>query len=155
MRDMHRIGAEAMVVFVWLHLFRTYFTGSYKGKASFTWLTGVILLLLTVFLSFTGYLLPWDQLAYWAVTIGTSMADKSPIIGEQVNLIAAVRRILAPAGLLRFYLAHVILLPLVAILVLSIHYYKVAREHSISLPAVVEEGKLSKEEKKRPSSGST
>ncbi len=145
MRDMHRIGAEAMVAFVWLHLFRTYFTGSYKGKATFTWLTGVILLLLTVFLSFTGYLLPWDQLAYWAVTIGTSMADATPLIGEQLNLIARGAPDIGAGGLLRFYLAHVILLPLAAILFVSIHYYKVAREHSISLPAVVEEGKLSKE----------
>jgi quinol-cytochrome oxidoreductase complex cytochrome b subunit len=145
MRNMHRIGAEAMVAFVWLHLFRTYFTGSYKGKASFTWLTGVVLLILTVFLSFSGYLLPWDQLAYWAVTIGTSMADKTPIIGEQVNLILRGAPDIGAGGLLRFYLGHVILLPLIAILFISIHYYKVAREHSISLPAVVEEGDLPKE----------
>ncbi len=148
MRDMHRLGAEAMVAFVWLHLFRTYFTGSYKGKATFTWFTGVILLLLTIFLSFTGYLLPWDQLAYWAVTIGTSMAESIPLIGEQLNLIARGSPDIGAGGLLRFYLAHVILLPLVTILVLSIHYYKVAREHSISLPASVEEGTLTKEEKK-------
>ncbi len=148
MRDMHRLGAEAMVAFVWLHLFRTYFTGSYKGKQTFTWLTGVVLLLLTVFLSFTGYLLPWDQLAYWAVTIGTSMGDKTPFIGEQVNLILRGAPDIGAGGLLRFYLAHVILLPLAAILVISIHYYKVAREHSISLPAVVEEGDLDKDAKK-------
>jgi quinol-cytochrome oxidoreductase complex cytochrome b subunit len=145
MRNMHRIGAEAMVAFVWLHLFRTYFTGSYKGKASFTWLTGVILLLVTVFLSFSGYLLPWDQLAYWAVTIGTSMGNKFPIIGEQVNIILRGAPDIGAGGLLRFYLGHVILLPLIAILFISIHYYKVAREHSISLPAVIEEGDLPKE----------
>lgn len=144
LRDMHRLGAELMVAFVWLHLFRTYFTGSYKGERSFTWLTGVILLLVTVFLSFSGYLLPWDQLAYWAVTIGTSMADKAPpaFIGEASNLILRGAPDIGAGGLLRFYLLHVVLLPLVGILVLSIHYYKVAREHGISLPAVYEEGDL-------------
>jgi quinol-cytochrome oxidoreductase complex cytochrome b subunit len=148
MRDMHRLGAEAMVAFVWLHLFRTYFTGSYKKERSFTWLTGVVLLLLTIFLSFTGYLLPWDQLAYWAVTIGASMADKTPFIGNEVNLLLRGAPDIGAGGLLRFYLLHVILLPLVAILFISIHYYKVAREHSISLPAVVEEGQIPKEKEK-------
>lgn len=68
MRDLHRLGAEAMVIFTWLHLFRTYFTGSYKGQRTFTWLTGVILLAFTGWLSFSGYLLTWDQLGYWAIT---------------------------------------------------------------------------------------
>ncbi len=150
MRDMHRFGAELMVVFVWAHLFRTYFTGSYKGQQTFTWLTGVFLLLITVVLSFSGYLLPWDQLAYWAVTIGTSMADKAPppAIGEASNLLLRGAPDIGAGGLLRFYLLHVVLLPLAGILVLSIHYYKVAREHGISLPAVIEEGDLPAEEVK-------
>lgn len=147
MRDMHRFGAELMVVFVWLHLFRTYFTGSYKGERSFTWLTGVFLLLVTVFLSFSGYLLPWDQLAYWAVTIGTSMAEKGPM-GNEVNLLVRGAPDIGAGALLRFYLAHVILLPLAGILILSIHYYKVSREHGISLPAYVEETDLPKAEVK-------
>lgn len=144
LRDMHRLGAELMVAFVWLHLFRTYFTGSYKGERSFTWLTGVFLLLITIFLSFSGYLLPWDQLAYWAVTIGTSMADKAPpkFMGEASNLILRGAPDIGAGGLLRFYLMHVVLLPLIGILVLSIHYYKVSREHGISLPANYEEGDL-------------
>lgn len=150
LRDMHRLGAELMVAFVWLHLFRTYFTGSYKGERSFTWLTGVFLLLITIFLSFSGYLLPWDQLAYWAVTIGTSMADKAPpqFIGEASNLILRGAPDIGAGGLLRFYLMHVVLLPLIGILVLSIHYYKVAREHGISLPAAYEEGVLPPEKVK-------
>ena len=78
MRDLHRLGAELMVVVVTLHMVRTYLTGSYKAPRQFTWFTGVILLVLTLFLSFSGYLLPWDQLAYWAVTIGTSMAEAVP-----------------------------------------------------------------------------
>jgi quinol-cytochrome oxidoreductase complex cytochrome b subunit len=148
MRDLHRIGAEAMVIFTFLHMVRTYFTGSYKKERSFTWLTGVILLGVTLFLSFFGYLLPWDQLAYWAVTIGTSMGEAAPFVGTQLNLLLRGAPDIGAGGLLRAYLLHVILLPLAAILVISIHYYKVAREHGISLPARYEETTLPKEKEK-------
>ncbi len=140
MRDMHRLGAELMVAIVTLHMVRVYFTGSYKKPREFTWITGVVLLLLTLFLSFSGYLLPWDQLAYWAVTIGTSMAEAAPFVGYQTNLILRGSQDIGAGGLLRFYLLHVFLLPLVTIIFISVHYYKVAREHSISLPASIEEG---------------
>ncbi len=148
LRDLHRLGAEAMVAFAALHMLRTYLTGSYKKERSFTWLTGVVLLLITLFLSFSGYLLPWDQLAYWAVTIGTSMAEAAPLFGNEVNLLLRGAPDIGAGGLLRFYLLHVVLLPLVAIAILSIHYYKVAREHGISLPARIAEGDLPKEIKK-------
>jgi quinol-cytochrome oxidoreductase complex cytochrome b subunit len=140
MRDMHRLGAELMVIFVALHMARVYFTGSYKHPRQFTWLTGVVLLLLTLFLSFSGYLLPWDQLAFWAVTIGTSMAEAAPLVGYQANLILRGSQDIGAGGLLRFYLLHIFLLPLLAIIFISVHYYKVSREHSISLPAAIEEG---------------
>ena len=148
MRDLHRLGAEATVIFTFLHLLRTYFTGSYKKERSFTWFTGVILLGLTLFLSFFGYLLPWDQLAYWAVTIGTSMAEAAPLFGNEVNLLLRGAPDIGAGGLLRAYLLHVILLPLLAVLVLSIHYYKVAREHGISQPARYVEGDVPPEVKK-------
>ncbi|MDH3942750.1 MAG: cytochrome b N-terminal domain-containing protein [Anaerolineae bacterium] len=148
MRDVHRLGAEAMVIFTWLHLFRTYFTGSYKGQRTFTWLTGVLLLFITAWLSFTGYLLTWDQLGYWAITVGSSITDAGPVAGPALNIILRGAPDIGAGGLLRFYLQHVILFPLIAVLLISIHYYKVSREHSISLPASVEEGDLPKEEKK-------
>src|SRR3990172_3907888 len=78
MRDMHKLGAEVMVIVVALHMLRTFITGSYKFPRQFTWATGVILLGVTLFLSFSGYLLPWDQLSLWAVTIGGSMAEAAP-----------------------------------------------------------------------------
>ena len=148
LRDMHRLGAEAMVIFTALHMFRTYLTGSYKKDRTFTWLTGVVLLGITLFLSFSGYLLPWDQLSYWAVTIGTSMADAAPFVGREANLLLRGAPDIGAGGLLRFYLLHIILLPLAAILMISVHYYKVAREHGISLPASVEEGKVPPEVEK-------
>jgi quinol-cytochrome oxidoreductase complex cytochrome b subunit len=148
-RDIHRLGAEAMVIFTVLHMARTYFTGSYKKERSFTWLTGVILLGITMFLSFSGYLLPWDQLAYWAVTVGTSMAEAAPIFGNEVNLLMRGAPDIGANGLLRFYLLHVVLLPLLVVWFLSIHYYKVSREHGISLPAKVEEGGMPPEKVKK------
>jgi quinol-cytochrome oxidoreductase complex cytochrome b subunit len=148
MRDLHRLGAEAMVIFTTLHMLRTYLTGSYKKERTFTWLTGGILLLITLILSFSGYLLPWDQLSYWAVTIGTSMAEAAPIFGNQVNLLLRGAPDIGAGGLLRFYLLHVVLLPLAAILIISVHYYKVAREHGISLPASIDEGNVKPDIKK-------
>jgi len=146
LRDLHRLSAEGMVIFCWLHLFRTYFTGSYKHGRSFTWLTGVLLLLITSWLSFSGYLLPWDQLSYWAVTVGTSVTDSAPLLGPEINILMRGAVDIGAGGLLRFYLQHVALFPFLALLVIGIHYYKVAREHGISLPASVEEGDLSEEE---------
>ncbi len=140
MRDMHRLGAELMVVAVTLHMVRTYLTGSYKAPRQFTWFTGVILLVLTLFLSFSGYLLPWDQLAYWAVTIGTSMAEAvpPPIVGETVNLLARGAPDIGANGLMRFYLLHVLFLPLALFLFFFVHYYKVVH-FGISLPSDEEE----------------
>jgi quinol-cytochrome oxidoreductase complex cytochrome b subunit len=148
LRDVHRLGAEAMVIFTALHMLRTFLTGSYKKERSFTWLTGVVLLGITLFLSFSGYLLPWDQLAYWAVTVGTSMAEAAPLFGNEVNLLLRGAPDIAANGLLRFYLLHVVLMPLAAVLLISIHYYKVSREHGISLPANIEEGEIAPEVKK-------
>lgn len=140
MRDLHRLGAELMVLVVTFHMVRTYLTGSYKAPRQFTWFTGVILFVVTLFLSFSGYLLPWDQLAYWAVTIGTSMAEAVPpkIVGETVNLLARGAPDIGANGLLRFYLLHVLFLPLILFLFFFVHYYKVVH-FGISLPASEEE----------------
>src|SRR6187401_13591 len=82
MREIHRWGAHAMVITVWLHMFRVFMTGSYKPPREFNWGIGVVLLVLTLLLSFTGYLLPWDQLAIWAVTVGSNMAKATPLLGN-------------------------------------------------------------------------
>jgi quinol-cytochrome oxidoreductase complex cytochrome b subunit len=139
-RDIHRLGAELMVIVVVLHMARTFLTASYKKPRQFTWSTGVVLLLITLFLSFSGYLLPWDQLAFWAVTIGTSMAEAAPPpqVGEAANLLLRGAPDIGAGGLLRFYLLHVIFLPLTGLLFFSVHYYKVIR-HGHSLPPDMEE----------------
>jgi quinol-cytochrome oxidoreductase complex cytochrome b subunit len=138
-RDIHRLAAEGMVLAVALHMWRTYLTGSYKKPRQFTYFTGVILLVFTLLLSFTGYLLPWDQLSLWAVTIGASMADAAPPpeVGQAVGLLLRGGLELGAGGLLRFYLLHVFVLPLGVILFLFVHYYKVVR-HGHSLPPELE-----------------
>ena len=136
MRNMHRFGAEVMVLVVALHMLRTYVTGSYKKPRQFTWLTGMILLCLTLILSFSGYLLPWDQLAYWAVTVAVSAAESSPgppALGKNINLLIRGAPSIGAGGLLRFYLLHVLALPLLMGIFTFVHYYKVVL-HGHSLP---------------------
>jgi ubiquinol-cytochrome c reductase cytochrome b subunit len=135
MRDLHKLGAEVMVAVVALHMFRTFLTGSYKKPRQFTWVTGIVLLFATLALSFSGYLLPWDQLSLWAVTIGASMAEAAPpeIVGRTLNLIVRGAPEFGANGLLRFYLAHVIGAPLVGLIAFGVHYYKVIL-HGHSLP---------------------
>jgi quinol-cytochrome oxidoreductase complex cytochrome b subunit len=140
MRDMHKLGAEIMVAVVALHMLRTFVTGSYKKPRQFTWASGVVLLGVTLVLSFSGYLLPWDQLSLWAVTIGASMVEAVPpeVVGRAVNLIVRGAPEIGANGLLRFYLLHVVGLPLVGIIALGVHYYKVVL-HGHSLPPEAEE----------------
>jgi ubiquinol-cytochrome c reductase cytochrome b subunit len=140
LRDMHRLGAELMVAVVMLHALRTFLTGSYKKPRQFTWATGMILLIVTWLLSFSGYLLPWDQLSLWAVTIGVSMVEAIPpeIVGQTVNLLARGAPEFGANGLLRWYLLHVVAMPLVGIIFFGVHYYKVIH-HGHSLPPEQEE----------------
>ena len=141
MRNMHRLGAEAMVLVVALHMLRTFITGSYKKPRQFTWATGVILLTFTALLSFSGYLLPWDQLAYWALTVFLSGAEAAPAPAEfnaNVLLILQGAPSLGAGGLLRWYLFHVLLLPLLTAIFFFVHYYKVVL-YGISLPPGREE----------------
>ena len=135
MRDLHRLGAEAMVLIVVLHMLRTFFTGSYKKPRQFTWFSGIILLIATAFLSFSGYLLPWDQLALWAVTIGASMVEAAPpeVVGSNLNLLLRGGPDIGANGLLRFYLLHVLAVPALLYIFTGVHYYKVII-HGHSLP---------------------
>jgi ubiquinol-cytochrome c reductase cytochrome b subunit len=139
MRDLHKLGAELMVIVVALHMLRTFITGNYKKPRQFTWFTGVVLLLVTLFLSFSGYLLPWDQLSLWAVTIGASMVEaiQPQAVGDVANLIVRGGPQFNEGGLLRWYLAHVLLLPVIGIVFLGVHYYKVVL-HGHSLPPEAE-----------------
>jgi quinol-cytochrome oxidoreductase complex cytochrome b subunit len=154
MREIHRWGAHAMVITVWLHMFRVFMTGSYKPPREFNWGIGVVLLVLTLLLSFTGYLLPWDQLAIWAVTVGTNMARAHPGIGHEgplsnlleVDGIALVHsgddiryallggRFVGEQTLLRFYVLHCIAVPVMATVLMAVHFWRVRKDGGVSGP---------------------
>ena len=154
MRNLHRWMAHGMVISVFLHMMRVFYTGSYKPPREFNWVVGVILLTLTLALSFTGYLLPWDQLAIWAITVGTNMARATPLVGHEgpgaglimigdVPLVTAgsdVRFALlagqkvGAGALLRFYVLHCIAIPLGAGLLMAIHFWRVRKDGGISGP---------------------
>ena len=123
-----------MVLIVVLHMTRVFLTGSFKPPRTFTWLTGVVLLILTFALSFSGYLLPWDQLALWAVTVGSNMAGFIPVIGAQAKfaLLAGVE--VSGATLLRFYVLHVLAFPFILVIFLAVHFWRVRKDGGISGP---------------------
>ena len=145
-RNMHRWAAHAMVIVVWIHMLRVFLTGSYKAPRQFNWVVGVHLLVLTMLLSFTGYLLPWDQLSMWAVTVGTNMAGATPFIGHegpfhgvtgvtaQTDIRAAMLgdAMVAGPALLRFYVLHCIILPLMISLGMVLHFWRVRKDGGIS-----------------------
>ena len=113
-RNIHRWAAHLMVFFVFLHMMRVFYHGAYKPPREFNWVVGVLLLFFTVALSFTGYLLPWDQIAFWAVTIGNNIASYVPLFSRPSQLLIFGGIEVSQNTLLRFYVLHVILLPLTA-----------------------------------------
>ncbi|MCL5960483.1 MAG: cytochrome b N-terminal domain-containing protein [Chloroflexi bacterium] len=134
MRNLHRWSAHGMVVMVILHMLRVFYTGGYKPPREFNWVIGVILLLVTLFLSFTGYLLPWDQLAYWAVTVGTNIAGYAPLIGGELRFVLLGARDVGQPALIRFYTLHIILLPMVAAILISVHFWRIRKDGGLSAP---------------------
>ncbi len=126
-RGLHHWGASAMVILTALHLLRTFFYGAYKYPREITWLSGVLLLLVVIGFGFTGYLLPWDQKAYWATTVGTEIAGVAPVVGVWVLRIARGGDELSAVTLARFFGAHVWVLPGALLTLLGIHMYLVIR----------------------------
>jgi len=134
MRNLHRWMAHGMVLTVLLHMMRVFYTGAYKPPREFNWVVGVILLVLTLLLSFTGYLLPWDQLAIWAITVGTNMVGSAPILGEPNRFILVGGFQVGQAALIRFYTLHVIGLPLLAAVFMTVHFWRIRRDGGLARP---------------------
>jgi quinol-cytochrome oxidoreductase complex cytochrome b subunit len=130
LRNIHRWGAHLMVMSVMLHMLRVFLTGSYKPPREFNWVVGVMLLTLTLLMSFTGYLLPWDQLAYWAVTVGTNMGAATPFIGAEGPFTIATKY----NDVRRFYVAHVIAVPAIVFVGCAIHFWRIRKDGGISRP---------------------
>src|SRR3990170_760041 len=133
-RNMHRWGAHLMVLTVFLHMVRVFYHGAYKPPREFNWVVGVVLLFLTLGLSFTGYLLPWDQLAIWAVTVGTSLGGYAPLIARQANFLLLGGAVVGPNTLLRWYVLHVLALPFVIVVFMSVHFWRIRKDGGISGP---------------------
>jgi quinol-cytochrome oxidoreductase complex cytochrome b subunit len=123
-RNVHRWSAHLMVLAVAAHMAKVFYRGAYKAPREFNWVIGVILLVLTLLMSFTGYLLPWDQLAYWAVTVGSEMASYVPIIGPDVQAMLLGGPAISASTLLRFYVLHVAVLPAILVFVLMVHLWR-------------------------------
>jgi quinol-cytochrome oxidoreductase complex cytochrome b subunit len=149
LRNMHRWAAHLMIIAVWLHMFRVFLTGSYKKPREFNWCVGVVLLVLTMLLSFTGYLLPDDQLGFWAVTVGTNMARATPLLGHEgpfgpqlgmtayndVRFALLGGSIVDANALLRAYIWHCLAIPLIAATFMGVHFWRVRKDGGISGPA--------------------
>ncbi len=132
LRNLHRWGAHLMVIVVVLHMARVFYTGAYKPPREFNWVVGVLLLLLTLGASFTGYLLPWDQLAFWAVTVGTSIAGYEPLMGNTIKTILLGGPEVGQETLTRFYALHILLIPGAIALLTSLHLWRVRKDGGLA-----------------------
>ncbi len=131
-RNMHRWSAHGMVLVVALHMVRVFYTGGYKPPREFNWIIGVVLMLLTLGASFTGYLLPWDQLAFWAITVGTNIASYAPVVGEATRTLLLGSATVGQEALIRFYTLHIAVLPIALILLVSIHFWRIRKDGGLA-----------------------
>jgi quinol-cytochrome oxidoreductase complex cytochrome b subunit len=138
LRGLHRISAHLMVAVVFLHMVRVFLTGAYKNGTAvdqnrpLNWIVGIVLLLATLLLSFTGYLLPWDQLAFWAITVGTNIASAAPVMGDAVRFILLGGNTIEQGTLIRFYVLHCFFLPLLVIVLFSYHMWRVRKDGGLA-----------------------
>ncbi len=132
LRNMHRWAAHAMVAVVFLHMLRVFYTGSYRPPKEFNWVIGVILLVVTILLSYTGYLLPWDQLAFWGISVGTSMARAVPFgLGDKISFLLLGGNVVGENALVRFYVLHCFIIPVAAMVLMGIHFWRVRKDGGV------------------------
>ena len=152
MRGMHFWSANAMIAVVFFHMCRVFYTGAYKPPREFNWVIGVILVVLTLVLGFTGYLLPWDQLAFWAITVGAGIAGKANWVSDHINALAPPGAPQVPPlgdltrwallgsdtvgqeALIRFYVLHVAILPVIITVFIIYHMWRIRKDGGISSP---------------------
>jgi quinol-cytochrome oxidoreductase complex cytochrome b subunit len=128
LRNLHRWSAHAMVFLVFAHMFRVFYRGAYRPPREFNWVIGVVLLLITLLLSYTGYLLPWDQLAFWAITVGSNIASFVPVFGDKVRFMMLGGHFVNANALLRFYVLHCMILPMAAFFLVAIHFWRIRKD---------------------------
>lgn len=128
LRNLHRWSAHAMVFLVFAHMFKVFYRGAYRPPREFNWVIGVLLLLVTLFLSYTGYLLPWDQLAFWAITVGSNIMSAVPVFGSKFRFLMLGGNTVNANALLRFYVLHCVILPLAAALSIAVHFWRIRKD---------------------------
>jgi len=128
LRNMHRWAAHLMVISVFLHMLRVFYDGAFKPPREFNWVIGVFLLILTLLLSYTGYLLPYDQLAYWAVTIGANIVEYIPFFGKKLRFLFLGGNQIGEYTLVRFYVLHCIILPLFMAGLIGLHFWRIRKD---------------------------
>ena len=133
LRNLHRLAAHVMVVAVFWHMFHVFFRGGYKPPHEFNWVVGVGLLLVTLFLSYTGYLLPWDQLSFWAITVGTNIISYVPFLGHPIRFLLLGGHIIGENALLRFYVLHCVILPLAAVMLIAVHFWRIQKDGGLTV----------------------
>jgi quinol-cytochrome oxidoreductase complex cytochrome b subunit len=133
-RNLHHWSGNAMLVVAFLHLLRVFFTGGFREPRQFNWVLGIILLLLTVGANFTGYLLPWDQLAYWAITVGTGLVEYVPLVGPWIQTVILGGPEVGAATLLNFYGLHIALIPIGLLAIMSFHFWRVRKDGGVVVP---------------------
>lgn len=128
LRNMHRWAAHLMVIAVFLHMLRVFYKGAYRRPREFNWVIGVFLLLLTLLLSYTGYLLPYDQLSYWAVTVGANIVKYVPVVGNKIRFLLIGGSDIGEYTLVRFYVLHCVILPLVMSILIGMHFWRIRKD---------------------------
>jgi quinol-cytochrome oxidoreductase complex cytochrome b subunit len=134
LRAVHHWSGNLLIITVFLHMLRVFFTGSYKKGRGVNWMVGIILFLIVISFNFTGYLLPWDQLAYWAITVATSLLGYIPIIGGVISDFLLGGPEVGQAALRNFYAIHVAVLPATILLVMTYHFWRIRKDGDISQP---------------------
>jgi cytochrome b6 len=128
LRNMHRWAAHLMVITVFLHMLRVFYKGAYRRPREFNWVIGVFLLLLTLLLSYTGYLLPYDQLSYWAVTVGANIVKYVPVVGTKIRFLLLGGNDIGEYTLVRFYVLHCVILPLAMSFLIGLHFWRIRKD---------------------------
>jgi len=146
-RNLHHWSANMLIVVAILHLIRVFVTGSYRPPRELNWLIGIVMLLLVLGANFTGYLLPWDQLAYWAITVGTSIISYVPLIGEWLSRLVLGGPEVGANTLLNFYSMHISFIPLIIFGLMFYHFWRVRKDGGLTIPKALPDEETVKPER--------
>ena len=134
LRNIHHWSANFLVVAAGLHLLRVFFTGGHRAPRAVNWIVGALMLLLVLGANFTGYLLPWDQLAFWAITVGTSILSYIPVVGDTLSRLLLGGPEVSAATLLNFYSLHISFIPVSIVMLMSLHFWRVRKDGGLTQP---------------------